>query len=146
MKRNIDRVFWDKVEKTDSCWIWKACKDTKGYGLINRNGAMIRAHRLSYEMAFGEIPEGLTIDHLCRNRACVNPDHLEVVTNKENVLRGIGLTAQNARKTHCLKGHVLSGVYKDGKRRCKTCHNRRSREYRQKTGSEFGCIHWEERE
>ncbi len=85
----------------------------------------MKAHRWIYQYMVGEIPEGWTIDHLCRNTSCVNPDHLEAVTHKENVLRGFGPTALNARKTHCKNGHLLDGdnlkVEDYGSRRCKLC-------------------------
>jgi len=117
--------FWSKVNKTDTCWLWTACIQTGGYGLSWYNGRNVLAHRLSYELLKGEIPKGLTIDHLCRVRHCVNPDHLEVVTNKENVLRGEGLSAINSRKTHCKRGHPLSGdnLYRHpkGERHCRAC-------------------------
>ena len=118
--------FWAKVRKTDTCWEWTAQRNW-GYGrfaLTHRK--MVRAHRFSYELHKGPIPQGLVIDHLCRNKACVNPDHLELVTNRENVLRGVGTSAVNAKKTHCKRGHHLSGdnLYvnpRDGSRHCRSC-------------------------
>lgn len=96
-----------------------------------------RAHRLSYEAHKGKIPKGLTIDHLCRNTICINPEHLEAVTNKENVLRGISFSAINAKKTHCLKGHPFSGknllILKNSKGRwCRICSQSYGRYYRKK--------------
>ena len=113
--------FMNKVKKTDNCWLWTAAK-SNGYGDFGFNGKLVKAHRFSYELFKGDIPEGLTIDHLCRNRACVNPEHLEPVTNKINILRGISFSAINAKKTHCPQGHAYTGV-KDylGRRICRTC-------------------------
>lgn len=100
--------FWSKVNKTDTCWIWTAYQDKNGYGRFRSGKIKVGAHRFSYELIKGPIPAGLTIDHLCRNPPCVNPAHLEAVTMKENVLRGIGPTAINARKTHCKHGHKFT--------------------------------------
>ena len=88
----------------DGHWEWTANKDRAGYGLFWHDGER-RAHRWAYEYFVGPIPQDLVIDHLCRNTSCVNPNHLEPVTNKENVLRGEGFAARNAKLTHCPQGH-----------------------------------------
>lgn len=98
--------FWAKVEKTESCWLWMARVNNHGYGEINpgqRSGPPRLAHRLSYELIVGPIPEGFVLDHLCRTPRCVNPAHLEPVTHAENVRRG--LSAQ--LKSQCPRGHAL---------------------------------------
>lgn len=118
---------------TDECVDWDGPLNVKGYGSAIRNGRRSNIHRLIYERDMGPVPEGLHLDHLCRNRACVNPRHMEPVTPRENVLRGIGLSAQAARQTHCIRGHELSGpnvwMY-HGERRCKACRAIRNRVYR----------------
>lgn len=112
----------------DDCWVWIG-PATQGYGMLKpyRGPARI-VHRVVYEALAGPIPAGLTLDHLCRNRRCCNPDHLEPVTSAENVLRGFGPPAINARKTHCNRGHELSGnnLRMEGdRRRCRTCERQR---------------------
>lgn len=125
--------FWQKVNKTDTCWNWNKELDKNGYGRFQVNRIGIRAHRYSYELVMGKIPKGLVIDHLCRNPKCVNPKHLEAVTNKENILRGNGVAAINSVKTKCIHGHELLGnnliVQKNGKRNCKECGRIAAREY-----------------
>jgi hypothetical protein len=80
--------FLSHVNKTSNCWLWTAHKHYKGYGILNRKGKVLKAHRFSYELYKGKIPAGLQVDHLCRIRNCVNPEHLELVDNRENVIRG----------------------------------------------------------
>ncbi len=103
--------FMAKVRKIKGgCWEWTASKSSNGYGFFyydNKRGG--RAHRYSYQYFKGKIPKGLTIDHQCNNRICVNPAHLKAMTMRENVLRSDGIAAKNARKKRCLRGHMLSG-------------------------------------
>lgn len=104
----------------NGCWEWVGNVNGSGYGRVRGlGGRSVMAHRLVYEQAVGVIPEGLTLDHLCRNRKCVRPDHLEPVDIKTNILRGFGPPALNARKTHCEKGHPLIPTNRE--RRCRRC-------------------------
>lgn len=123
MRRPIEYYLAKILPVTESgCWLWTGTVNPRGYGRIKLDGGSIAAHRFIYAHMRREIPEGRQLDHLCRVRCCVNPDHLEVVDQRTNVLRGIGLTAQNARKTHCKRGHLL-GQDTDtrGQRRCRIC-------------------------
>ena len=120
--------FWENVDKTAECWFWTAALDQDGYGKCRRDGVK-RAHRVAYEELVGPIPNGLSLDHLCRNRACVRPDHLEPVTNRENLMRGATFAALNAAKTHCPQGHEYTDENtcrkSNGSRICRTCSNRK---------------------
>ncbi len=94
--------FWRKFVTSDTgCWLWTGPLTRKGYGRFKVADKPIQAHRWAYAYLRGPIPEGLTIDHLCRMRHCVNPRHMEVVTSRENTLRGFGVAAQYARRAHC---------------------------------------------
>lgn len=119
--------FWAKMERQgDGCWLWMAGRNRGGYGTFYVDGRDVKAHRYAYELLVGPIPEGLVIDHLCRTRACVNPSHLDPVTAEENVRRGEGPTAVNARKARCHRGHPLDFIDSQGARQCSTCRTVRS--------------------
>lgn len=143
-KTPIEERFWDKVLFTSDCWEWQAVKNKDGYGMIALNRKMISAHRVSYQMYKGSIPRQLMIDHLCRNRKCVNPHHMELVTNQENCIRGLTGKINNwqKRKTHCPYGHELKEpnllphmLKKYNYRQCKICHNERQRKYKMLGGN-----------
>lgn len=117
--------FWSKIVIIESgCWVWTAGKDVGGYGIFSPHRHPKKAHRWCYETYVAKVPDGMQLDHLCRNKLCVNPMHLEVVTPRENTLRGNTITAANAKKTRCHNGHPLSGdnlrTY-NGRRVCKLC-------------------------
>ena len=106
------------------CWIWEGAINSSGYGNIMMHGRTTSAHRVSWHMLRGEMAEGMYLDHLCRNRRCVNPDHLEPVTQRENTMRGNGACAVHARKTHCKNGHEFTPENTDtssGHRTCRAC-------------------------
>jgi hypothetical protein len=127
-------IFWDRVDKAGDCWTWNGYHDPNGYGRYQRPGTQL-VHRIIYEELVGEVPEGLVLDHLCRNPGCCNPKHLEPVTNRENILRG----KRNQYKgiTHCLRGHEFTKentyMMKSGSRQCRKCDNIRAWEYHHST-------------
>ena len=129
---SLEARFWAKVNKTETCWVWTARIGEHGYGEFNIDGKSNLAHRVSYQLAGGEIPKGMCIDHLCRVRKCIRPSHLEVVTYKENTRRGDSWKI-NGLKTHCPYDHEYTpeNTYtRNGSRFCKACDRRRGAEYR----------------
>lgn len=147
---DIERMM-KYVDKTDGCWIWTGRPANTGYGqfgFIAGNKRKVRnPHRIIYELYIGEI-KGETLDHLCRNRLCVNPKHLEPVTIGENVLRGNTIASYNKAKTRCKHGHEFTpeNTYYFGKnkkqRQCITCRNQRKQTHRRKKSNglhEFLC-------
>lgn len=121
-------------DEVTGCWDWAGAVDAAGYGVFRfRGSGAYYAHRASYEIHVGSIPDGLVIDHLCRNRSCVNPKHLEPVTNRENLVRGESVVAVGMRRDTCAAGHLLQGgnLGKStvGGRTCRTCEREYQREY-----------------
>src|SRR5437867_3034751 len=100
----IEERFWSNVQKTATCWLWQGNIGLNGYGTMSINYKIHYAHRLAYELSKGQIPNGHQLDHLCRNRICVNPKHLESVTFSENLRRS---PITNANKQFCKRGHAL---------------------------------------
>lgn len=124
-RRRSSSRFWTKVRKTKKCWVWLGARSGQGrYGAFRVNLSLVTAHRYAYELLVGPIPEGLTLDHLCRNTLGVNPSHLEAVSLRENILRGNGMGARRARQTYCINGHPFSGanlLISSGARYCRIC-------------------------
>lgn len=118
----FEELIEARFQRSDGCWLWTGAMQPSGYGTFRGRAA----HRITYELFVGPIPENLTIDHLCRVRSCVNPAHLEPVTIAVNVMRGESLPARNARKTHCPQGHPYDdeNTYVNpttGWRLCRSC-------------------------
>ncbi len=130
--------FWAKVDKSGGpgeCWPWRgSMRKSTNYGGFGVGGLIAQAHRVSYTLTKGSIPEGLTLDHLCRCRPCVNPDHLEAVDLRTNILRGVGASARAARQTHCPAGHPYTErnlvLWRQGWRYCRECRVARQRKQR----------------
>ncbi len=123
----LEKRFWAKVEPMmddRGCWEWAGSLSSGGYAtfFLGRNKYDF-GHRVSYRIHKGDIPQGLHIDHLCRNRSCVNPAHLEAVTQRVNNFRSDSPTTRNLQKTTCPNGHPYSHVLKNGWRHCRVCHN-----------------------
>lgn len=135
---NPAEKFWASVDASGDCWEWTGGCDTQGYGRFYFSpGHYDLSHRHAWVVLVGPIPAGMQLDHLCRNRRCVNPDHLEPVTRRVNILRGYSPVAIRARQTECIRGHEFTPEntrIKNGYRNCRACHradqflrNRRNR-------------------
>lgn len=141
--------FWAKVDVGHplGCWIWTSTLDRYGYGKFFSGGATLKAHRVAYQFLLGPIPGGLDIDHRCRVRNCVNPDHLEPVTRRENALRSpISIVAINSSKTHCSQGHRYTPentyIYEADsytQRNCRACNRAAARRYQARRRQEVSA-------
>lgn len=129
MRRLTEADFWQRVgpPDADGCWPWQGSFMPNDYGRFKRQ---TYAHRYVYELFYGPIPEGVFVDHLCRFRGCVNPDHLRLVTPRESSLSSNSPTAVNARRTQCIRGHAFDRIVQ-GKRGCMTCHRERMARWRE---------------
>jgi|NitcycUWRG01K112_1040325.scaffolds.fasta_scaffold00048_2 HNH endonuclease len=134
----LEERFWAKVDASGDCWEWTAALD-RGYGIFNTDSRTEYAHRYSWETLVGVIPINKHLDHLCRNKRCVNPDHLEPVTNQENTKRGAAASVQRnraRRQTHCKMNHEFTEknthINTNGARICRECHRNRTRAFRDK--------------
>ena len=140
--RSLDLRFWEKVDKSNECWTWKASLTPAGYGSFWDSGKCFDAHKMSYRLTVGEPPDGLELDHVCHSRdrtcsggptclhrRCVNPTHLEPVTHEKNMRRGV-----LARRTQCPSGHTYNdrNTYRDsrGRRTCRLCNLVAVRQYK----------------
>lgn len=127
---DVDEI-WEHVEKRirpdarTGCWNWTGATSTDGYGNVKWFGTSYSTHRLAYQANVGDVPEGLELDHLCRNRRCCNPQHLEAVTHAVNIARGVGRFADRQKQTHCTHGHEFTPentyIKRTGTRECRTC-------------------------
>lgn len=132
-RASLPEYFRKRIRFDHTCWRWTGALNSEGYGRLRADGKQSKAaHRKVYELLVGPIPEGLTLDHLCRNRYCVNPDHLDPVTLKENLARGFGVGALNTAKEACKRGHPFTEdniMLWRGKRWCRACGRMRQKVY-----------------
>lgn len=136
---NSKEIVWSKfVILSNGCWQWTGGVRPNRYGRQRVNNVTYQVHRLAYELAVGPIPDGLHLDHLCRNTLCINPLHLEPVTCRENLMRGIGPASVNSKKTHCNHGHpfdeINTSIKRNGHRRCRACERLRREAWRRRRG------------
>lgn len=130
MRRTIEERFWSRVTPVGDCLIWTGSL-TRGYGRMWNGIRVVYCHRYFYELRCGAVPGGMQLDHLCRNRACVSPAHLQVVTARENILRGNGMGARYAARTRCAYGHELDRPANPKGWRCPICWNLRHERQRE---------------
>lgn len=127
------RLF-SKIKKTTRCWIWTGTVLATGYGQLSWDGRLQPAHRVVYQFCGNKIPPDKQLDHLCRKRNCVNPEHLEPVTCRENLLRGKTIASRNSKKKRCIRGHGLVGknlyITPNGRRQCRGCRRISDMRYR----------------
>lgn len=126
--RTLDQKLWSKIDRDGpgGCWLWLGALDRRGYGRVRLPG-FVKAHQATYVLTRGPVPDGLELDHLCRNPSCCNPDHLEPVTHRENCQRAA------YRQTHCRAGHLLPDPDPvTGRRVCRPCANARSARHKAK--------------
>lgn len=136
-------AFWKKADKrgTNECWKWTGCKTPSGYGKVSMDNKTLYAHRIAYLWEIGDIPTDMELDHTCRNRDCVNPRHLQVVSHRENIVRAVPHKqggwggGGRGRMEYCKRGHLMSEsahVSPDGKRKCRACERMRRAQLRAK--------------
>jgi len=138
MPTTLLRLSQKYTKLPSGCWQWNGAKQPTGYGQMWNGERPEQAHRIAYRLFVGPIPDGYEVDHLCRNRSCINPAHLRIVTHRENMRCSLTVMGENARKTHCKRGHALSGhnliITKQGTRQCRICCNMRARRYKSLRG------------
>lgn len=131
---SLDERLERRIQRTASCWLWVGYTKPNGYGSLTLNGRTQYAHRLVYEALVGSIPPGSELDHLCRVRHCVRPDHLQPVSRAENCYRGESIPGRRHRQTHCQHGHEFTPENTSrnsrGHRRCRACDAARARRIR----------------
>ena len=136
MAKQLPKSLEERIVRTPTCWVWLGGHNSEGYSQVQWEGRPLGAHRVIYEALYGPVPEGLEIDHLCRNPGCVNPAHLEAVTHSENIRRGRSSGGGRKEGKVCKHGHDLTDPLnrtsaRQG-RRCRICHNARVREYKKR--------------
>lgn len=128
----LERIM-ARTDRSGACWLWTGRLNRDGYAEMKLHGRTLMAHRVAYQELVGRIPDGLELDHRCRVRHCVNPEHLEPVTDRENSLRSDSIPAANARKTHCDHGHPFDEAntyWQGGRRHRRACNLERVRAYK----------------